>query len=523
MSKPASAGSSTIAILNFGSQYSMLIARRIREAKVYCEVLPHHTPAETIRELDPAGIILSGGPGSVYLPDAPRCDPSIFNLGIPLLGICYGMQLMACTLKGRVEKGRRSEYGRTLIKATQEELLFNRISLVPGEPFYGWMSHRDEVTTVPPGFQVLARTVNGSNAAMGDLKRHLYGLQFHPEVSHTQKGSSIIHSFLFKICRCTPGWTPENFIEKALEHIQSTVGKEGKVVCALSGGVDSSVVAFLLDLALKERVVSVFVDHGLLREKESRQIADTFAHRFSGTFIHVDARQRFLRRLKGVTDPERKRHIIGREFIRVFKQETGSLGDIRYLAQGTIYSDVIESGSLPSSHAIKSHHNVGGLPRKMGFKLVEPVRELFKDEVRMVGRKLGLPEEIISRQPFPGPGLAVRIVGEVTEAKLSVLKKAENILQKELDHHTRFKRDLWQFFAVHTGIDSVGLRDGKRTLGTALAIRAVSSEDGMTADWVLPPQELLNTITTRIYREMPEVSRVMLDITSKPPATIEWE
>ncbi len=513
----------SIIILDFGSQYSMLIARRIREARVYCEILPYHTSAAEIASRKSRGVIISGGPGSVYEEGAPLCDPKIFTLGVPVLGICYGMQLMAFFLRGQVNKGHKSELGKAEVHIIQEDPLIAGVSPSEENIFHAWMSHRDQVLSPPLGFQVTARTSNGIIAAMGSPGEKIYGLQFHPEVVHTTAGTTIINNFLFNICGCSPGWTPGNFIEKTIPEIQAEIGNKERVLCALSGGVDSSVVAFLLDKALKERVVCIFVDHGLIREHEAREINNTFSQMLKGDFIFIDARERFLKKLTGITDPEEKRRIIGREFIEVFKDAALSLKGVNYLAQGTIYSDVIESGSLPSAETIKSHHNVGGLPAELGFKLIEPLKELFKDEVRQVGRQLGIPASIIDRQPFPGPGLAVRIVGEVTAEKLDLLKKADYILQQEASRCPSFTGQAWQYFAVLTGIQSVGVREGKRTYGPALAIRAVSSEDGMTAEWILPPVELLQRFTCRVYQEIPEITRVLLDTTSKPPGTIEWE
>ncbi len=517
---------STVVVLDFGSQYSMLIARRIREFQVYCEVLPYYIDAQKIIEMSPAGIILSGGPGSVYQEGAPQCDPALFYTGIPILGICYGMQLIACEFQGKVKEGLRSEYGKTRVQIADQNISGKLFAGIAGKGIRElkvWMNHRDEVVSMPAGFKITARTLQGTFAAIEEEFHQIYGLQFHPEVSHTEQGKKILHNFLFSVCSCKAGWTPENFIQKAVKSIQEQIAGEDKVVCALSGGVDSSVVAYLLDRAVGEQAVYIFVDHGLLREQESAEIKCTFSQMLKGRFIHVSAQERFLAQLQGVEEPEEKRRIVGNEFIQVFKEEALALGDANYLAQGTIYSDVVESGAQSSAATIKSHHNVGGLPEELGFQLLEPLKDLFKDEVRKVGRELGVPSTIIERQPFPGPGLAVRIIGEVTAEKLEVLKKADLILQEAMNHEPEFKRMVWQFFAVYTEIHSVGVRRGYRVWGPVLAIRSVASQDGMTGEWVMPPASLLKVVEKRICQEIPTVTRVILDITSKPPGTIEWE
>ncbi len=511
-----------IIILDFGGQYSMLLARRVREANVFCHLLPYHTPLENIRRYSPRGIILSGGPGSVYLEGAPGCDPSLFNGEVPVLGICYGMQLMAKILGGTVIRGLKSETGRTEIFISKDNPLLKKSFLQENSSLLGWMSHQDEIKDVPPGFQILARTENGTVAAMGDPDRRLYGLQFHPEVSHTPAGTEIIKGFLYDICQCQPDWTPQKFIDHAVHKIRSSVSPGEKVICALSGGLDSSVVALLLKEAIGDNFISLFVDHGLLRQGEAREINKLFGDLFGENFIAIKAQDRFLRRLKGITDPEKKRKAIGAEFINVFTEKALSIGEFNYLAQGTIYPDIVESGKSAPAVTIKSHHNVGGLPESLGFKLIEPLRDLFKDEVRKVALELGLPRLIAERQPFPGPGLAVRIVGEVDAAKIDLLQKADAVLRDEIEA-AKLDKNLWQFFAVLTGIDSVGIKGGKRAYGPVISLRATTSVDGMTADWAALPYDILERVSMRITKEIPAVTRVVYDITSKPPGTIEWE
>ncbi len=507
-----------IAILDYGSQYSQLIARRIREQHVYCELLRFDTPAATLAARKPAGIILSGGPSSVFEPNAPLGDPKLFDLGLPVLGICYGMQMTAKLLGGHVKPGHSREYGPALIQRTGDAPLFSGL---PGE-LDVWMSHGDQVTTLPPGFASIAGTLTCPIAAMADVQRRLYGLQFHPEVVHTPRGAEILRHFVFDICRCKGDWQMSQFVRESTDAIRRRVGTE-HVVCGLSGGVDSSVVAVLLHRALGKQLHCIFVDNGLLRHGEAEQVEKTFSD--YGLDLHVShAQDLFLGRLKGVTDPEQKRKIIGATFIEVFAAEARKLGDIKFLAQGTLYPDVIESLSPLGgpSVTIKSHHNVGGLPPDLKFELIEPVRELFKDEVRELGRELGIPAAIVDRQPFPGPGMAVRVLGEVTAERVAILQQADLRVQEEMLKLPNY-RDIWQSFAVLLPVQTVGVMGDGRTYENVAALRVVESRDGMTADWHRVPYDTLARISNRIINEVRGVNRVVFDISSKPPATIEWE
>ncbi len=520
-----------VLILDFGSQYTQVIARRIRECQVYSEIVRFNIPAEEVAALQPKGIVLSGGPASVYDERAPQLDPKIFELGIPVLGICYGMQLMAHHLGGQVEFSERREYGAGMLHVSNGSQLFDGI----GEQIDIWCSHGDNVTTMPPGFRSAARTENAPFAAMEDPARKLYALQFHPEVAHTPRGKEIIQNFVFHICGCSMDWTMGSFIEEACERVRRQVGDQ-KVVLGLSGGVDSSVTAALLHKAIGDQLTCIFVNNGLLRSREEEMVQRVFEENFHIRLKYVDAADRFLNGLKGVVDPEEKRKIIGREFIEVFQHATeellaeddasgsGSHGGYHFLAQGTLYPDVIESVAIGGNpaHVIKSHHNVGGLPEKMHFELVEPVRQLFKDEVRQAGLQLGLPKEIVYRQPFPGPGLAVRILGEVTPERLRILRDADTIVVSEMKASDWYYR-VWQSFAVLLPVRSVGVMGDQRTYENTIAIRVVESQDGMTADWVRLPYELLARISARVINEVKGVNRVCYDISSKPPSTIEWE
>jgi len=504
-----------VIVLDFGAQYGQLIARRIRECHVYCEILPHDTPAQAILARRPKGIVFSGGPSSVYDDGAPLCDPALFQAGIPILGICYGMQLMARALGGEVAGGGRREYGKTEITVLDHSDLFQGLN----PRLIAWMSHGDRVEKAPPGFLETARS-SGVLAAMADPARKLFGLQFHPEVVHTPWGIELFRNFLYQQCACTGTWTTESVVATSVQTIRDQVGR-GKVVCALSGGVDSAVTAALVHQSVGDQLTCIFMDHGFLRRGEAEQVVRTFGENFHVNLVHVQAQDRFLKRLDGVTDPEEKRRIIGDEYANVLEEGARKLGDVEFLAQGTLYPDVIESGTRQAAR-IKTHHNVGGLPETLELKLVEPVRLLFKDEVRAVGEELGLPDEIVWRHPFPGPGLAIRILGEVTPEGLDTLREADAIITDEIMAAGLYRR-LFQCFGVLAPIRSVGVMGDQRTYGSTIVLRAVTGDDAMTADWAQLPYEVLSHISTRIINEVSGVNRVVYDISSKPPATIEWE
>ena len=507
-----------IVILDFGAQYTQLIARRIREANVFCEVVPYDTSLSEIQARRPAGIILSGGPSSVLDADAPTVDPALYDLGVPVLGICYGMQLTAHLLGGRVERAAQREYGRVRVEMDADSRLLSGMS--PASQC--WMSHTYHVTQAPAGFKSIAHSDNCAFCAMENAERGIYCVQFHPEVTHSEEGQRVLRNFALDICGCRGDWTMAAFVQDAIKSIRERVG-DGRVLLGLSGGVDSSVAAALIQRAIGERLTCVYVDHGFMRKGETEQVVDVFTRLFPVNLVAVDARARFLKQVEGVTDPEQKRKRIGAEFVAVFADEAAKIGAVDFLAQGTIYPDVIESGSVKGSAVIKSHHNVGGLPKDLQFKaLLEPLRMLFKDEVRKVGEELGLPSDMVWRQPFPGPGLAIRIIGDITQEKLDIVRESDAILREEVAA-AGLDRSVNQYFTVLTGIRSVGVMGDERTYDYTLAIRAVTTDDFMTVDWARLPHELLARVSARIVNEVAHVNRVVFDITTKPPASVEWE
>ena len=506
-----------ILILDFFGQYNQLIARRIRECNVYSEIVPFNTPIEKIKEKKPMGIIFTGGHANVYKEDAPMCDKQIFNLGIPILGICYGMQVMTHILGGKVERADKREYGVTEVNINNESSIFKGFS----DKNNFLMSHTDFVSKLPEGFENIASTIDCPNAAIQNIEKKFYGIQFHPEVNLSENGIQVLKNFIYDVCNCTGTWKMSSFVENTIKHIKEKVGDK-KALCALSGGVDSSVAASLMSRAIGKNLTCIFVDHGLLRKNESEEVVKVFGNREDVNFIRVDASKRFLEKLKGVTDPEAKRKIIGEEFIRVFEEEAKKIGTVDYLVQGTIYPDVIESG-VGQGMTIKSHHNVGGLPDYVDFKeIIEPLRDLFKDEVRKAGLELELPEYLVYRQPFPGPGLAIRVIGDITEDKLNILKEADYIFREEIAN-SGLNKNINQYFAVLTNLKSVGVMGDERTYDYTIALRAVTTSDFMTAEWSKIPFEVLEKVSSRIVNEVKHVNRVVYDITSKPPATIEWE
>lgn len=509
-----------ILILDFGSQYTQLIARKIREQKVYCEIHPFNYSVDKIKEFDPKGIILSGGPSSVYGKDAPIIGKEVLELGVPVLGICYGMQLISHLLGGRVFSSDKREYGRTEIQILADKAIFEGFD--PAQKKTVWMSHGDKIEQLPAGFEVLAKTDNTPYCAAADFTRRLYTVQFHPEVVHTQGGVQILRNFVFGICKCCANWDMGSFIQRQLKEIKEKVGDKN-VILGLSGGVDSSVAAVLINKAIGHQLKCIFVNNGVLRLNEAEKVIDMFRNHFDVDLIYVDASERFLKKLKGVEDPEKKRKIIGHEFVEVFDEEAKKIKNVKFLSQGTLYPDVIESVSFKGpSDVIKSHHNVGGLPEKMNLELLEPFRELFKDEVREIGRELGIADEVINRQPFPGPGLAVRIIGEITKERLDILRAADDIVSSEIKAAGLYNK-LWQSFAVLLPVKSVGVMGDERTYESVCAIRAVESQDAMTADWAKLPYDVLGRISSRIINEVKGINRVVYDISSKPPSTIEWE